>query len=57
MDRLKNSIRVSPLFTALSMDLVLFVPIDTLFFTMVKGMDPSQIMSMIMFSLIICLLL
>lgn len=57
MDRFKKSIRVSPLFTALTMDLVLFVPIDTLFFTMVKGLDPSQIMSMIMFSLIICLLL
>lgn len=51
----KKTIRIYPIFYALSADLIFFVPIDTLFLTLVKGLNASQIVAMTMIGLLICI--
>lgn len=57
INKIKRSIKLYPIFYALSSDLVFFVPIDTLFLTLVKGLNASEISSMIMIGLLVCILL
>ena len=54
--RVKNSIRLYPIFYAFSADLIFFVPIDTLFLTLVKGLNASQISAITMIGLLVCIL-
>ncbi len=54
--KVKNSIRLYPIFYAFSADLIFFVPIDTLFLTLVKGLNASQISAITMIGLLVCIL-
>ncbi len=54
--KINRSIKIYPLFASFTGDLIFFVPIDTLFLTLVKGLNASQITAMTMASLIICIL-
>ena len=54
--RIKRSINIYPWFASFTGDLIFFVPIDTLFLTLVKGLNASQITAMTMVALIICIL-
>ena len=54
--KVKNSIKLYPIFYAFSADLIFFVPIDTLFLTLVKGLNASQISAMTMIGLLVCIL-
>lgn len=54
--KIKRSINIYPIFASFTGDLIFFVPIDTLFLTLVKGLSASQITAMTMVSLIICIL-
>lgn len=56
ISKIKRSIRLYPIFYAFSADLIFFVPIDTLYLNLVKGMDASQISAMTMIGLLICIL-
>lgn len=56
ISRIKNSIKLYPLFYALSADFIFFVPIDTLFLTLVKGLNATQISTMTMIGLLVCIL-
>ena len=56
MSKIRNSIKLYPIFYAFSADLIFFVPIDTLFLTLVKGLNSSQISAMTMIGLLICIL-
>ena len=47
--------KIYPLFASFTGDLIFFVPIDTLFLTLVKGLNASQITAMTMVALIICI--
>lgn len=53
--KINRSIKIYPLFASFTGDLIFFVPIDTLFLTLVKGLNASQITAMTMVSLIICI--
>ncbi len=53
--KINRSIKIYPIFAAFTGDLIFFVPIDTLFLTLVKGLTASQIVAMTMLSLIICI--
>lgn len=57
ISKIKKSIKLYPTFYALSADLIFFVPIDTLFLILVKGLNASQISAMTMIGLLICILL
>lgn len=57
MNKIKRSINLSPIFSALSADLIWFIPIDTLYLTLVKGLTVSQITALTMISLTVCILL
>ncbi len=52
----KRSIKIYPIFASFTGDMIFFMPIDTLFLTLVKGLTASQITAMTMVSLIICIL-
>ena len=52
----KRSIKIYPIFASFASDMIFFIPIDTLFLTLVKGLTASQIAAMTMVSLIICIL-
>lgn len=54
--KIKRSIKIYPIFATLTGDLIFFVPIDTLFLTLVKGLNASQITAMTMVSLLICII-
>lgn len=56
MSKIRSSIKLYPTFYAFSADLIFFVPIDTLFLTLVKGLNASQISAMTMIGLLICIL-
>lgn len=56
ISKIKRSIKLYPLFYAFSADLIFFVPIDTLFLTLVKGLNASQISAITMISLLFCIL-
>lgn len=53
--KVKRSINIYPIFASFTGDLIFFVPIDTLFLTLVKGLNASQITAMTMVSLLICI--
>lgn len=53
--KINRSIKIYPLFASFTGDLIFFVPIDTLFLTLVKGLNASQITAMTMVALIICI--
>ena len=52
---INRSIKIYPLFASFTGDLIFFVPIDTLFLTLVKGLNASQITAMTMVALRICI--
>ena len=54
--KINRSIKISPIFSSFTGDLIFFVPIDTLFLTLVKGLNASKITAMTMVSLLICIL-
>ena len=54
--KIKRSINIYPIFASFTGDMIFFVPIDTLFLTLVKGLTASQITAMTMVALIICIL-
>ena len=56
ISKIKKSIKLYPIFYAFSADLIFFIPIDTLFLTLVKGINASQISAMTMIGLLICIL-
>lgn len=56
ISKIKRSIILYPIFYAFSADLIFFVPIDTLYLNLVKGMDASQISAMTMIGLLVCIL-
>ena len=53
--KINRSIKIYPIFASFTGDLIFFVPIDTLFLTLVKGLNASQITAMTMVALIICI--
>ena len=57
ISKIKRSIKLYPLFYAFSADLIFFIPIDTLFLTLVKGLNASEISAITMIGLLICILL
>lgn len=54
--KIERSINIYPIFASFTGDLIFFVPIDTLFLTLVKGLNASQITAMTMVALIICII-
>ena len=56
ISKIKRSIKLYPIFYAFSADLIFFVPIDTLYLNLVKGMNAGQISAMAMIGLLICIL-
>jgi len=54
--KIKRSINIYPIFASFTGDMIFFVPIDTLFLTLVKGLNASQITAMTMVALIICII-
>lgn len=56
INKIKRTIDIYPIFSALSADLIFFIPIDTLFYTLAKGLNASQITAMTMISLLVCIL-
>ena len=55
--KIKRSINIYPVFASFTGDMIFFVPIDTLFLTLVKGLNASQITAMTMVALIVCIIL
>ena len=53
--KISRSIKIYPIFASFTGDLIFFLPIDTLFLTLVKGLNASQITAMTMVALIICI--
>lgn len=53
--KVNRSIKIYPFFASFTGDLIFFVPIDTLFLTLVKRLNPSQITAMTVIALIICI--
>ena len=53
--KISRSIKIYPIFASFTGDLIFFVPIDTLFLTLVKGLNASQITAMTMVALMICI--
>ena len=56
ISKIKRSIKLYPIFYAFSADLIFFVPIDTLFLTLVKGLNASQISVITVIGLLVCIL-
>ena len=56
INKIKRTINIYPIFSAFSADLIFFIPIDTLFYTLAKGLNASQITAMTMISLLVCIL-
>ena len=56
INKIKRTIDIYPIFSALSADLIFFIPIDTLFLTLAKGLNASQITAVTMVSLLVCIL-
>lgn len=54
--KIERSINIYPIFASFTGDLIFFVPIDTLFLTLAKGLNASQITAMTMVALIICII-
>lgn len=56
ISKIKRSVKLYPIFYSFSADLIFFVPIDTLFLTLVKGLNASQISAITMIGLLACIL-
>lgn len=56
MKNIEKSIKLYPLFYAFTMDMIFYVPIDTIFLTLIKRLDASQISAMTMISLFLCII-
>ena len=56
INKINRSIKIQPLFSAFSDDLIFLVPIETLFLTITKGLNASQIQFMIMLSMLVGIL-
>lgn len=56
INKVKRSIKIYPIFASFTGDAIFFVPIDTLFLTLVKGLSASQIAAMSMVSLLVCII-
>ena len=41
--KISRSIKIYPIFASFTGDLIFFVPIDTLFLTLVKGLNASEV--------------
>lgn len=54
--KIERSVKIYPILSSFTADLIFFVPIDTLFLTLVKGLNASQITAMTMVSLLICII-
>lgn len=54
--KINRTINLYPILYAFTADTILFVPINTLFFTIVKNLNASQISAMTMFGLLVCIL-
>lgn len=52
VNKINKSIKIQPIFSAFSDDLIFLVPIDTLFLTITKGLNASQIEFMTMISML-----
>lgn len=55
--KINRTIKLFPILNSFTGDMIFFVPIDTLFLTLTKGLTASQITAMTMVSLIVCILL
>lgn len=55
--KINRTVKLFPIFSSFAGDMIFFVPIDTLFLTLVKGLSASEITAMTMVSLIVCILL
>lgn len=53
--KIDRSIKLYPIFASFTGDLIFFVPIDTLFLTLVKGLSASEITAMTMIALLMCI--
>lgn len=54
--KINRSIKIYPIFASFTGDMIFFVPIDTLFLTLVKGLNASQITAMTMVALLVCII-
>ncbi len=54
--KINRSIKIYPVFASFTGDMIFFVPIDTLFLTLVKGLNASQITAMTMVALLVCII-
>lgn len=54
--RINRIVKLYPLFYSLSADAIFFVPIDTLFLTLVKNLNASQISAITAIGLLVCIL-
>lgn len=54
--KIERSVKIYPILSSFTADLIFFIPIDTLFLTLVKGLNASQITAMTMVSLFICII-
>lgn len=55
MKKINRSIKLFPIFSCIAEDLILFIPIDMLFLSIAKGLNASQIASITMISLLVCI--
>lgn len=53
--KIERSVKIYPILSSFTADLIFFIPIDTLFLTLVKGLSASQITAMTMVSMLICI--
>lgn len=55
-NKINKTVKLYPIFYSLSYDTIFFVPIDTLYLSLVKKLSASQISATTMISLLICIL-
>lgn len=55
-NKINKIVKLYPIFYSLSADTIFFVPIDTLYLSLVKNLNASQISAMTMISLLVCIL-
>lgn len=55
-NKINRIVKLYPIFYALSADTIFFVPIDTLYLTLVKHLNASEIVATTMISLLVCII-
>ena len=55
-EKINKIVKIYPIFYSLTADTIFFVPIDTLFLTLVKNLNASQISALTTIGLLICIL-